>query len=48
MLKLLGYSTDEEQKVILTLPFIAPGLEKSYKKPVFEEGVFYRLVPNRK
>jgi hypothetical protein len=48
MLKILGYSTDEEQKVILTLPFIAPGLAKFYKRPVFEEGVFYRLVPNRK
>jgi hypothetical protein len=48
MLKILGYSTDEEQKVILTLPFIAPGLAKIYKKPVFEEGVFYHLVPTRK
>jgi hypothetical protein len=48
MLKILGYSTDEKQKVILTLPFIAPGLAKIYKKPVFEEGAFYHLVPSRK
>jgi hypothetical protein len=48
MLKILGYSTDEKQKVILTLPFIAPGLAKIYKKPIFEEGAFYHLVPSRK
>jgi hypothetical protein len=40
MLKILGYSTDENQKIILTLPFIAPGLVTYYTKPVYEEGGF--------
>ena len=48
MLKILGYSTDENQKIILTLPFIAPGLETFYRKPVYEEGGFFDLVPNEK
>jgi hypothetical protein len=34
MLRVLGYSTDERQPLILTLPFIAPGLQKYYGKPV--------------
>ena len=45
MLKVLGYSTDEQQKVILTLPFISPGLTGIYKEPDFEAGSFFRLVP---
>jgi hypothetical protein len=45
MLKILGYSTDEKQRVILTLPFIAPGLEKIYKRPVYDEGIFFTLIP---
>jgi hypothetical protein len=32
MLKVVGYSMDESQEVILTLPFIAPGLVNFYKK----------------
>lgn len=32
MLKVVGYSMDENQEVILTLPFIAPGLVELYKK----------------
>ncbi len=36
MLKIVGYSMDENQDIILTLPFIAPGLEIGYRKP-FEE-----------
>jgi hypothetical protein len=48
MLKILGYSTDENQKIILTLPFIAPGLEAFYRKPVYEEGGFFNLIPNKK
>ncbi|MBM4347916.1 MAG: hypothetical protein FJ107_07260 [Deltaproteobacteria bacterium] len=32
MLKMVGYSMDESQEVILTLPFIAPGLTNFYKK----------------
>jgi hypothetical protein len=48
MLKVLGYSTDEKQKILLTLPFIATGLAKIYKKPVFEQGAFYHLVPSQK
>ena len=48
ILKILEYSTDEEQNVSLTLPFIPPGLAKIYKKPVFEEGAFYHLVPSPK
>jgi hypothetical protein len=45
MLKVLGYSTDERQKLILTLPFISPGLVGMYKEPAFEVGPFYKLVP---
>lgn len=48
MLKILGYSTDENQKIILTLPFMAPGLEAFYRKPVYEEGGFFNLIPNEK
>jgi len=48
MLKILGYSTDENQKIILTLPFIAPGLEALYRKAVYEEGGFFNLIPNEK
>jgi len=48
MLKILGYSTDENQKIILTLPFIAPGLEAFYRKSVYEEGGFFNLIPNEK
>jgi hypothetical protein len=48
MLKILGYSTDENQKIILTLPFIAPGLEVFCRKPVYEEGGFFDLIPNEK
>jgi len=43
MLKILGYSTEEKQKVILTLPFIAPGLEKAYQKPEYEKGYFVTI-----
>ena len=43
MLKVLGYSTEEKQEVILTLPFIAPGLEKSYQKPEYEKGYFVTI-----
>jgi hypothetical protein len=45
MLKVVGYSTDEKQKVILTLPFISPGLQGTYRGPVFEAGPFFKLVP---
>ena len=48
MLKILGYSTDENQKIVLTLPFIAPGLKGFYRKPVYEEGGFFDLIPNEK
>jgi hypothetical protein len=48
MLKILSYSTDENQKIVLTLPFIAPGLEAFFKKPVYEEGGFFDLVPKEK
>ena len=48
MLKILGYSTDENQKIILSLPFIAPGLGPFYRKPVYEEGGFFNLIPNEK
>jgi len=48
MLKIAGYSTDEKQEVILTLPFIAPGLEKKYRKPIYEEGMSFSLVPQMK
>jgi len=40
MLKVLGYSTSEEQDIILTLPFIAPSLVSLYKEPVYEDGEF--------
>jgi len=45
MLKILSYSTDPSQKVILTLPFIAPGLETVYRKTVYEEGQFLTILP---
>ncbi|OGP73055.1 MAG: hypothetical protein A2V86_17205 [Deltaproteobacteria bacterium RBG_16_49_23] len=48
MMKIVGYSTDERQEIILTLPFIGTGLEKVYKKPVYEEGPFYHLTPTQK
>jgi hypothetical protein len=48
MMKIVGYSTDEKQEIILTLPVIGPGLEKAYKKPVYEEGPFYHLTPTQK
>jgi hypothetical protein len=34
MLKVVGYSMDEQQEIILTLPFIAPGLVNVYEKLV--------------
>lgn len=34
MLKVVGYSMDEQQEIILTLPFIAPGPVNVYKKLV--------------
>ena len=34
MLKVLAYGTDKGQPLILTLPFIAPGLQTRYGKPV--------------
>lgn len=39
MFKVVGYSTDLTQEVILTLPFISPGLRNLYKMPVFEERI---------
>jgi hypothetical protein len=48
MLKILGYSTDENQKIILTLPFVAPGLKAFYRKAVYEERGFFNLLPNEK
>lgn len=39
MFKVVGYSTDETQEIILTLPFISPGLRSLYKRPVYEERV---------
>jgi hypothetical protein len=48
MLKVLGYSTDEKQKVVLTLPFISPSLEGTYREPVFEAGPFLKFVPVHK
>ena len=48
MMKILGYSTDEKQKIILTLPFIAPGLERSYQKSIYEEGTFFNLLPHQR
>jgi len=43
MLKVLGYSTDEKQKVLLTLPFISPSLVGLYRKPVFEDRPLLKL-----
>ena len=48
MLRIVGYSTDERQKIILTLPFIAPGLEESYQRPVYEKGMSFTLIPHKK
>jgi hypothetical protein len=45
MLKVLGYSTDEKQRVLLTLPFISPDLKGVYKKPVFGDGPFLKFLP---
>ncbi len=39
MLKIVGYSMEESQAVILTLPFIAPGLEMGYGKTSGEKRV---------
>jgi len=47
MLKILSYSTDPSQKVILTLPFIAPGLETVYRKTIYEEGQFLTILPTQ-
>lgn len=43
MLKILGYSVAEEQKVVLTLPFISPELVSKYKEPVYEQGEFLHV-----
>jgi hypothetical protein len=48
MLKIVGYSTSQNQKVILTLPFIPPGLEKAYQKPVYEDGPFFNFSSDKK
>ncbi len=48
MLRIVGYSTDERQKIILTLPFIAPRLEKIYQRPVYEKGMSFTLIPQEK
>lgn len=45
MLKVFSYSTDPGQRVILTLPFIAPGLETVYRESVFEKGQFLTILP---
>jgi hypothetical protein len=45
MLKIVSYSTDPRQEVILTLPFIAPGLERFYRRTVYEEGEFLTIAP---
>ncbi len=45
MLKILSYSTDPRQKVILTLPFSAPGLETLYRKTRYKEGQFLTIRP---
>ncbi len=45
MLKILAYSTEPSQQVILTLPFIAPGLWQVYHRTVYQEGNFYTLDP---
>jgi hypothetical protein len=39
MLKVVGYSMDESQEVILTLPFIAPGLTLRYRRISDGEGM---------
>jgi hypothetical protein len=38
MLKIVGYSTDERQPIILMLPYIAPSLVSKYQKSVYTEG----------
>ena len=43
MLKIVGFSTSQNQEVILTLPFIPPGLEELYRKPIYEDGPFFRF-----
>ena len=48
MLKIVGYSTSQNQKVILTLPFIPPGLEKAYQRPVYEDGPFFHFSSDKK
>jgi len=48
MLKIVGYSTSQKQKVILTLPFIPPGLERTYQKPVYEDGPFFNFSAVKK
>ena len=48
MLKIVGYSTSQKQKVILTLPFIPPGLEKAYQRPVYEDGPFFHFSSDKK
>jgi hypothetical protein len=45
MLKVVSYSTDPKQKVILTLPFIPAGLEKLYRRTAYEEGPFFHILP---
>jgi hypothetical protein len=45
MLKILGYSTEEKQRLILTLPFISPNLSKLYRKSVYEAGPFFTIRP---
>lgn len=42
MLKIVGYSTDEKQKIILMLLFISPELVSKYRRPVYEQGEFLR------
>ena len=37
-MKIVGYSTDEKQKIILTLPFISPNLISEYVMPVYNKG----------
>jgi len=40
MLKVLGYSAEEKQEIIQTLPFISPNLVSLYKEPIYKEGEF--------
>ena len=47
MLKILGYSTEEKQRLILTLPFISPKLDKLYRKSVYEGGPFFTIRPTQ-